>query len=204
MSRIIVECEQGSEEWMNTRIGVPGASCLDQIVNMKGERSTQRTKLLYKLAGERLLNRKEETYSNAAMQRGVELEPVARAVFEMETGLDVRQVGYVYYDERMDRGCSPDGLIGEESGLEIKCPSLPVHIEYLLGGKLPSAYYQQVQGSMYYTGRSEWWFMSFYPELKPLIVKVKANDAFILPLSAEMDLFCQELSELTDKLRAMQ
>lgn len=200
---IIDYCVQGSPEWFAARVGIPGASSFEQIVSMKGDRSTQRQKLLYKLAGERLLGHKEDSYSNTAMQRGIELEPEARAVFEMLTEKEVQQVGFCYFDERKDRGCSPDGLIGDDSGLEIKCPSLPVHIEYLLNGKLPATYYQQVHGSMLITGRSEWIFFSYYPSLPPLKVVVKRNEQFCNMLNKELDEFCQQLEEITTKLKGL-
>ena len=203
MNKIIVDCLQGSDNWQSLRIGIPGASCLDQLVSMKGERSAQRTKLLYRLAGERLLGRKEESYSNAAMLRGIELEPVARSVFEMETELDVREVGFVYHDERRRYGCSPDGLIGDLSGLEIKCPSLSVHIEYLIGNKLPAAYFQQVMGCMLSCHASEWYFFSFYPEIKPLCILVKRDEKFCDLLEKEIETFCEELEETVSKLRTM-
>jgi hypothetical protein len=171
---------------------------------MKGDPSKQRDKLLYTLAGERILRRREETYSNAAMIRGTEMEPEACAVFEMMTEQEVQHVGFCFQDERVDRGCSPDGLIGEMSGLEIKCPSLPVHIEYLLGGKLPAAYFQQVHGSMLMTDRDTWWFCSYYPDMPPLILKVDRDEKFTTALDAALDVFCAELSELTAKLKAMQ
>ena len=200
---IIDYCTQGSEEWFAARVGIPGASSFSQIVKQSGARSDQRDKLLYKLAGERLLGRKEDSYLNAAMQRGIELEPEACAVFEMLTELSVEHVGFVYYDERKQFGCSPDGLIGDNSGIEIKCPTLPVHIEYLLSSKLPSAYYQQVHGSMMVTGRSSYWFFSYYPELPPLKLLIERNEKFCVALKSELDVFCDELDETTERLRAL-
>jgi hypothetical protein len=200
---IIDYCRQGSPEWFAARVGIPGASSFEQIVTMKGERSTQRQKLLYKLAGERLLGQKEDSYSNTAMQRGIELEPEARSVFEMTTELEVQEVGFCFFDERRDRGCSPDGLIGNHAGLEIKCPSLPVHIEYLIGGKLPAAYYQQVHGSMLMTDRESWHFFSYYPGLKPFHILVERDITFCQILNEHLEKFCKELNEITAKLRGL-
>jgi hypothetical protein len=201
---IIETCTQGSPEWFSARVGIPGASSFSQIVKQSGVRSDQRDKLLYKLAGERLLGHKEDSYSNAAMQRGIEMEPEACSVFEMLTEQAVDHVGFIYYDERRDRGCSPDGIIGETSGLEIKCPTLPVHIEYLLSGKLPAAYYCQVHGSMLMTERSSWWFFSYYPSLPPLKILIERNEKFCTALNIELDSFCQELNDITTRLKALQ
>jgi len=201
---IIIYCEQNSPEWFSLRAGIPGASSFDQIFTAKTLKpSASRIKLLYQLAGERIIKSKPETYSSYYMKRGIELEPQARDVFSMLKEIDVNQVGYCYYDERKDRGCSPDGLIGEVSGLELKCPSLSVHVGYLMKKDLPSDYFQQVQGSLYITGYEYWYFMSYHPGIKPLIIKVYRDEKFISLLHAELESFCLELNELTEKLRAI-
>ena len=133
------------------------------------------------------------------MQRGIELEPEARALFQLITGKEVAEVGICYHDERKDRSCSPDGLSEEDEGLEIKCPSLAVHIEYLLGNKLPTAYFQQVQGSLYITGLERWHFFSYYPCIKPFHIVVERDEVWIAKLSKALDNFVVELDE-THKL----
>ena len=201
---IISKAIQGTEEWFCTRLGIPSASRFDQLITAKGDPSKSRTKLLYTLAGERVMKRREETYQSPAMARGIELEPQARMVFEMLHDIQVDQTGFCFFDNRMDRGCSPDGLIPSiQTGLEIKCPSLPVHIEYLLGEKLPDAYYQQVHGSMYVTGYNHWYFMSYYPDMPPFIIRVEHDINFSNKLGTQLDNFCSELSALTQKLTAM-
>lgn len=200
---IVINCEQGTPEWFALKVGVPGASSFAKIVTSKGEASKQRLKYLYQLAGERLIGAKEEGFSNGSMQRGVELEPEARELYELITGNTVDQVGFCFMDEAKRFGCSPDGLIGEEGGLEIKCPSLPVHVEYLLNGKIPTDYIQQVQGSLYITGREWWDFMSYYPGCKPLIVRVTPDARFHVRLADELELFCDELEEVSARLAAV-
>ena len=195
---------QGSPEWMACKVGIPGVSSLDKIITTKGERSTSRDELLYKLAGERIIGRKEETFQSVAMANGIEREPIAREIFEMKMEVEVEQVGFIYYDERKDCGCSPDGLIvGKKEGLEIKCPTLSTHVSYLMGNKLPTRYFQQVQGSLYVTGYESWWFCSWYPDMPVFITQVFPNQKFQRTLEVEMDLFCDELNEIEAKLRAM-
>ena len=194
----IIECEQLSETWFQLRAGRPTASHFDKIVTAKGAPSKQAEKYLYQLAGERLLGDKVETYTNAAMQRGTELEPEARQLFELIHG-DVRQVGLCMTDDEKV-SCSPDGLM-DGVGLEIKCPLIHTHIGYLLGGKLPTEYTQQVQGSMWVTGYSSWFFMSYYPGLKPLIVEAERDDEFCAALKVELDEFCKKLDAMENKLR---
>jgi putative phage-type endonuclease len=192
---IVLECEQNSPEWHQARIGLPSASVFDKILTTKGELSKSSQKLIYQLAGELIVGEKEEGYTNGAMQRGIELESEARALFELITGKEVQEVGMCYYDERRDRSCSPDGLIADDEGLEIKCPSLAVHVEYLLGKKLPTTYYQQVQGSLYITGRKRWHFLSYYPGVQLFHIVVERDEEWIAKLDKALDSFVAELDE---------
>jgi hypothetical protein len=169
---------------------------------MTGKPSSQRQKYLYQLAGERLLGTKEESYQSAAMTRGIELESEARAAYEFIADREVEEVGLCYKNAEKQLSCSPDGLMQEgKRGLEIKCPSLAVHTEYLHKGKLPSKYFQQVHGSLYVTGYNSWDFMSYYPGLPPLIVEVKPDDKFMKSLEKELDSFCFELIDITEVLK---
>ena len=197
---IIIDCQQLDEVWFAERAGKPSASNFDKIVTTKGEPSKQSKNYLYQLAGESITGLKVETYQNAAMQRGIELEPTARSLFEMIHDVEVKQVGLCYPDEQKKYLCSPDGLI-ENSGLEIKCPMIHTHVGYLLENKLPTEYIQQVQGSMAVTGFDAWYFMSFFPGLPSLIIKVKRDEAFIDKLKKELDSFCSELVEIVKKLK---
>jgi hypothetical protein len=198
---IVLGCDQGSPEWHKARVGIPSASVFDKILTTKGELSKSSQKLIYQLAGERIVGEREEGYTNSAMQRGVELEPEARALFELITGKEVQEVGMCYYDEREDRSCSPDGLMGDVNpllateGLEIKCPSLAVHVEYLLGKKLPTSYFQQVQGSLYITGLERWHFLSYYPGVKPFHIIVERDEVWITKLDKALEDFVVELED---------
>lgn len=196
---IILDVKQGEPEWFAARCGIPSASVFDKILTTKGDLSKSSQKLLYQLAGERITGEKEEGYTNGAMQRGIELEPEARALFQLITGKEVAEVGICYHDERKDRSCSPDGLVETGmtlmEGLEIKCPSLAVHVEYLLGNKLPTAYFQQVQGSLYITGLERWHFLSYYPGIKPFHIVVERDDIWIAKLSKALDNFVAELDD---------
>ena len=197
---ITVDCDQMSEEWFAEKTGKPGASSFDKIVTTKGEPSKSAKNYLYQLAGESIVGIKTETYQNAIMQRGIELEPSARSLFEMIHDVEVKQVGLCYPDEQKKYLCSPDGLL-EDAGLEIKCPMIHTHVSYLLGGKLPTDCFQQVQGSMAVTGFSHWWFMSYFPRMKPLIIKVERDEGFIKKLKAELDNFCLDLVLTVKKLK---
>ena len=198
---LIDNCLQNSEEWFKARAGIPTASCFDKIltpVTLKPSKSS--TNYMYQLAGERLAGCKTETYSNAIMQRGIELEAEARELFEMVYDVEVEQVGLVYHDNKKLYSCSPDGLI-KDSGLEIKCPLIHTHVSYLLEKKLPDEYILQVQGGMMITGFDKWHFMSYYPGLPPLIIEVQADKKIIDAIKSKLKDFCGKLDIVTDKLK---
>lgn len=198
---IALDLVQGSESWVNARVGIPTASCFDRLVTVSGEPSKQRLKYMYTLAGERITGKKEDSYQNSAMLRGIELEDEARKLYELTTDDEVKTVGICYANEDMKYACSPDGLIGDDGGIEIKVPSLAVHVEYLLSGKMPSEYFQQVQGNMYVTGRKFWIFMSYTPGIRPLIIRVERDEKFIAALDHEINKFCLELEQITEKIK---
>jgi len=198
--KIITGLDQGSEAWMALRAGLPTASKFSEIVTGKGEPSKSRQKYMYQLAGERVAGEKESSFQSSAMQTGIAREAEARQLFEMINDVSVEEVGLCLEDDGR-WGCSPDGLIGEDGGIEIKSPSLAVHVEYLLSNKIPSVYYQQVQGSMFVTGRKYWWFMSYYPGMKPLMIKAKPDEKFHAALEVELTKFVVELDEIVKKLQ---
>lgn len=197
---IIVDCEQGTEEWFAARCGIPTASCFDKIITSTGKKSTQADTYLNQLIGESFVG-VQPSYSNEAMERGKELEAEARGLFEFITDLEVQEVGLCYKDESKTVSCSPDGLIGDDSGLEIKCPNLSTHVGYLRDNKLPTKYVAQVQGSMYVTGRQSWYFMSFFPGMKPLIIEVKRDAEFCANLSKYLKDFSIELEKVKELLK---
>ena len=198
---LIIDCEQMSEQWFALRTGIPTASNFDKIVTTKGDKSKQREKYLWQLAGERVTGIKEETFQNGTMKRGIEMESEARTLYELMTGQEIQTAGLCFQNEKKLCACSPDGLIGEDGGIEIKCPTLAVHVGYLLAGKLPTIYFQQIQGSLYITGRKWWVFFSYYPGMKPLLIKVDRDEAFIKALDHEMKIFCAEIDKVTNEIR---
>ena len=197
---IILDVVQGSPGWLAARAGIPTASNFDKIVMARGERSAQAQKYLYQLAGERLLGAPSETYQNGAMLRGKELEPLARAAYEFISDNPVTEIGFCL-DDIKRYGCSPDGLVGVDGLIEIKCPSLSVHVEYLDKGGLPIAYFQQVQGQMLVTGREWCDFFSYYPGLPPLLIRAERDEKFLKLLEKELVVFCEKLDALTKRLR---
>jgi putative phage-type endonuclease len=193
----IIKCEQGSPEWYVIKCGIPSASNFDKIVTTKGTPSKQRTKYLYKLAGEKIAGVTEENYQNATMARGSEMEPEARRLYEIAKDVEVEQVGFCISG---DYGASPDGLVGEHGLVEIKCPIASTHVGYLLKDVVPTDYYQQLQGQLLVTGRQWVDFVSYYPGIKPLIIRVDREDKFIDYLEAELVGFCAELNQIVKEI----
>ena len=191
----IIDCIQGSPEWHAAKLGVASASNFSKIL-AKGQGKTRKAYML-RLAAEILSSEPQETYSNAAMERGIEIEPQAREYYEGLNGVKVEQVGFCKLDDNI--GCSPDGLVGTDGGIEIKCPNTTTHITYILADKLPSEYVAQVQGSLWVTDRKWWDFTSFDPRLKgrPFwSIRVERDEAYINKLAIEVNQFIIELEEL--------
>ena len=197
----IIDVTQGTPEWHLARCGIPSASNFDKIVDIDGKPSKQRKKYLYQLAGERIAGKSEETYQNAAMLRGKELEAEARQFYELTNGVTVEQVGFCVTEGKVIFGASPDGLVGKDGLVEIKCPLIYTHVGYLLAEALPSDYIQQVQGQLLVTGRKYCDFISYFPGLKPLVVKVEPDKKFQKALAIELELFAKELNEIVEKIK---
>lgn len=191
---------QGSEEWLQLRAGVPTASNFDKLITSKGEASKQAQKYLYELAVEKISGQHMETYKSAAMQRGNDLEDEARQAYQIITGNEVVISGFCMMDD-IDVGCSVDGMVGNDGLVEIKVPLPATHVEYLLDGQLPTTYFQQVQGQLLVTGRKWCDFMSYYPGVKPLIVRVYPDKEFQIRLKSALVAFCRRLDELINKIK---
>ena len=161
---ITLDCEQGTEEWLAARCGIPTATGISNIVTPSGKKSGSYLPYLAELIAESIEGLKEN-YKSEDMARGNELEPFARAAYEFETGNAVVQVGGVYLNADKDLMISPDGLIPNlRKGLEIKCPQMKTHIKYLLQGGVPQEYLIQVQSALWVTGYETWDFVSYCPE----------------------------------------
>jgi hypothetical protein len=117
----------------------------------------------------------------------------------MEAEVEVEEVGFIT-DDKGRYGCSPDGLILPNKGLEIKCPSLSVFVGYVLGGKLPTEYKVQVQASLFITGLEQWDFFAYYPDMKPFQVTVEPDMKFHEILKEELERFCADLDKAEKEL----
>lgn len=190
--------KQGTEEWLRERAGHATASCFKDILAKikSGEAATRRNYRL-RLVTERLIGAPVQTYQNTAMQWGTEQEPHARMAYESLTGRLVEEVGFIKHPSITWVGVSPDGLISDDGGIEIKCPyESTVHVNTLETG-MPSEHMAQIQGAMWITGRRWWEFVSFDPRmpdgLKLYSQRIARDNSYIETLEKEVLTFLAEV-----------
>jgi hypothetical protein len=174
--------EQGSDAWLQSRLGRPTASNFGKLITTTGKASTSAEAYINELIAQRITGEIPEFFKSEAMQRGNDLEASAKALYEFTRDVEVVEVGLCLHDE-FDCGASPDGLVGDDGGLEIKCPLPHTHVSYLRDGNIPSKYIPQVQGCLWITGREWWDFMSYHPAMEDLIVRVYRDEAYIKKLA---------------------
>ena len=180
----ILDMEQRSAEWHRVRGVIPTASKFDKILSPTGKSSTQASTYMNELLANWLAGGKAESedgFQSEWMQRGIEMEDEAIAWYEMSVD-EVERVGFCIRDDEQ-AGCSPDALLlNMERGLELKCPKASTHVQYLLDQKLPTTYIPQVQGSMWVTGFTSWDFLSYHPDLEPLLIHVERDNNYLAAL----------------------
>lgn len=197
----VLDVEQGSPEWFAARAGIPTASEFSTVMakGKDGGASVTRAKYLRQLAGEILTGEPApEGYSNAFMERGKVLEDEARSLYAFMRDAEPQRVGFIRNGQK---GASPDSLLGDMAGLEIKVAIPAVQIERLQRGTLPAEHVAQVQGSMLVTERDSWDFVSYCPKLPPLILTIGRDEAYIANLAKCIDAFNEELDALVNSIR---
>jgi predicted phage-related endonuclease len=176
---IIHKCKQGSEEWERLRKCKATASEFHRIVTpAQLKLSSSAKKYAVEKAAQILGLESEQPPPSYWMERGTELEPQAFAEF-CRTVAPAQQVGFVVPFRDAMVGCSPDGLVGDNAVLEIKCPKAETLIEWILEGQLPDQYRLQVQGEMWITDRPLCYFYGWHPEIEPMLIKVERDESVI-------------------------
>jgi hypothetical protein len=197
----ILSLEQGSDEWFNARLGIPTASRFKDIVTpAKGDKSKSYKSYMYELIAERLTSGKDESFKSEWMERGNELEPLARSSYEFLHDVEVKQVGIILNDAGTI-GASPDGLIGEDGGLEIKCPKPSTLVKYMLDGRLPLEYKTQVMGNLWISEREWWDFVAFHPSMKMFKIRVYRDEEYIRKMAQHINDFVDEMLENYEKIK---
>lgn len=197
----IHDVEQLSPEWFAVRRGIPTSSHFGEILTQKTRKfSASSSKYADKLLAEWLIGESITVDASGFMGRGTEMEAEARTWFEFTRDVDVEQVGFVTNDAGTV-GCSPDGLIGADGGLEIKCPSAHIMVSRML---TPDTDYElQVQGNLMVTERRVWTRLYYHPTLPSVVMRFQRDEELIGQLGAALATFNARLEEKRSRLLAM-
>jgi len=198
--------EQRTEEWFKQRLGKVTASAIANVIaKTKTGPSASRENYSTQLTLERLTGQQAEFYTNAAMEWGTATEPQARQRYEIYRDVFVDEVGFIIHPTIEMSGASPDGFVGEDGLVEIKCPESKTQMETLLNQKVPTKYMPQMQWQLACTGRKWCDFVSFDPRmpenLQIFVQRVERNDLYIKMLEEEVTLFLAEIEEKVKILR---
>lgn len=192
------EYPQGSVEWMRLRLGIPTASEFDRLVTPKTHKpSAARDGYRAELLAEWLLGQPEDWGSSDWMERGRAQEAEARRWYEFDRDVDVEQVGFVARDDGLVGG-SPDGLVGDDGGLEIKVLSPKNHVLHLLGEE--PGYVGQVQGLMHLTGRSWWDVLLYHHQLPKVVRRIERDEDYLAALVPVLDEFVERVEADKERL----
>ena len=192
----IFEMDQGGDDWLNARLGIPTASKFATVL-AKGEGKT-RNEYMRKLAGEIITGTPMESFTNAHMERGKEMEDEARNTYAFVNDVEPYRVGFIRNGQK---GGSPDSLVGDKGGLEIKTVLPHIQIERLFRDDVPPEHKAQVQGNLWVSEREYWDFVSYWPRLPLLTKRVYRDEAYIKTLSDEIDRFNDELMDMVGRVR---
>ncbi len=198
---------QGSPEWLAARAGSLGASSMgDALAKTKTGWGASRANLKARIVTERITGQPVETFTNAAMQRGNDLEPQARAMYSFHSGHDVTEVGIIPHPKIKHSHCSPDGLIGDDGMVEIKCCGAARHIEMLTDSPPEDRYIKQCLWQMACTGR-KWVDLTYFhpdlPEAMQLVIhRIERNEALIIEMEDEVSAFLAEVAATVEDLEA--
>lgn len=200
--------EQLSQEWFEARLGKVTASRVsDVLATIKSGEAASRKNYKLQLVTERLTNKKTDSYTNQAMQDGIDREPMAREIYEKLKEVKVEEIGFVQHPEIKMAGASPDGLVGDDGIIEIKCPIETTHTTNLLERKLPSKYKPQVQFQLATTGRKWCDFISYNPNFEPrlqlIVIRVERDDEYIEMLEFEILKFLTEVELMINQLQGI-
>ena len=196
MMQVFHDIQQGTPEWFACRAGIPTASKFSTVM-AKGEGKT-RSEYMRKLAGEIITGEPSEQFSNVHTDRGNAMEDEARETYAFINEALITRVGFI---RNGNKGASPDSLVGENGGLEIKTALPHIQIDRLERNRLPPEHKAQVQGNIWISEREWWDFVSYWPKLPILQVRVYRDEEYIKTMSDEIDRFNDELAALVERIR---
>lgn len=196
---IVYNVEQGSQDWINLRLGIPTASCFSKLLTPKTLKpSASADAYACELVAEELTGEPLDAASTGFMERGTGMESQAAAWYEFENDVEVQKVGFITNDDKTI-GCSPDDLVGDKGGLEIKCPSAGQHVQNIFN--MGIKYKLQVQGCMLITGREWWDILSYNPCIRPVSIRVVRDEECISALADVLTAFISTVREKIEYIR---
>lgn len=201
---IIKDIEQGSDEWLALRLGKVTASRMkDLLTNGRGGKPSKTAEsYMYELIAEKLTGQSKAFFENNAMKWGTETEPQARLVYELENNVEVEEVAFIELNEFV--GMSPDGLVGDDGLLEIKCPTTTTQLKRALSDSYSADYKAQIQMQLWVSDRKWCDFVSYDPRLSCsacyLQERVYRDEDFIADMKTKTESFIEEMKEIINQL----
>jgi len=201
------ESLQTTAAWHENRLGKVTASRVFDIMPTKtGKNPATRKKYMLELLAERITGVELDNYVSKAMEWGTQTEPLARSAYEAWTGNIVTEVGFINHPSIPSFGASPDGLVGEDGGIEIKCPTQTTHLEVMSAGKINPRYIYQMQTGMMCTGREFWDYVDYDPRMPEFAmyycIRIKAVPLMFQQIEIEVRLFTEELDVMEAEIRS--
>ncbi len=196
--------KQGSGEWVHLRMGIPTASELDSLISPEWKTRTGKgpTTYLYGKLCCKVTGIHPEDFSSFAIEQGSILEHEAIPFFSGVYDMPVQRVGFITTDDGRF-GASPDGLIGEEGGIEVKCPRPDTHLKWLMEGGVPAEHIAQVHGSMFATNRRWWYFLSYSRQFPALVIRVERDEKIQASIRSAVEAFYEKFDSAYAKIKAM-
>ena len=207
---IILDCPQMSDQWFAARLGIVTASKFSMLVTSTGKASASADKLELLKFDEYVSRTRKKSFTSDEMQYGIDTEPQAKAWYAWTRDVDVKEIGLAYLDDDKMVAVSPDGFViekdytppspfsevtdwGGKGLLEVKCPLPHTHREYLKAQTLPTCYKAQVQGQMWVTGAAWCDFLSFRPDMEPMILRIERDESFIGSMATIVNAFVADM-----------
>lgn len=197
------EFRQLTPEWVAMHTGRPTCSEFSRIMDTSFNLRTGEglKTYIYEKCAEQFRGKPLPDFTSFSTDQGLLLEDEARNYYRLETGHEVKSCGFVESGDRLT-GCSPDGLIGEEGGMEMKNPQVVAHTKYLIENKLPNDYVQQVHGSLFVTGRKWWDFYSYRRGFPSVLIKVHRDEKIMEKIQTAIDGYYKLFNEAYSKLKS--
>lgn len=193
----IIDCEQGSPAWFQARLGLPTASNFSAIL-AKGDGKTRKS-YMNKLAAEIVTGEMGEQFTSQVLERGKAMEAEARDLYAFVHDAPLTQIGFV---RNGMKGASPDSLIGNDGGLEIKTSRADLLVNILIKGEMPPKHKAQVQGNLWVCEREWWDLVVYWPNMPLFVMRQRRDEAYIANLSGEVDRFNEELAQTVARIKA--